>query len=163
GRQRGLPFSAAPSKSAPTFRATSRRTFPVGCGLWRTPTPEAPVDPTTTLQAVQAWPVEQQVEFLFRAWDQVLDSGWRPELTYPPSRGTAMPRLLPLLPACLLAALCLRPARADDRDELKVGVQPDGRIVVPTNQVLTPAGAQVTFPGRPVDLAFADGGKTLVV
>lgn len=47
--------------------------------------------------------------------------------------------------------------------DFKVGVQPDGRIVVPTNQVLKPTGRQVTFPGRPVDLAFADEGKTLVV
>ena len=54
-------------------------------------------------------------------------------------------------------------APADDRNALPVGVQPDGRIVVPTNQVLKPAGEQVTFPGRPVDLALADGGKTLVV
>src|SRR5262249_57357447 len=45
----------------------------------------------------------------------------------------------------------------------RAGVQPDGRIVVPTNQVLRPAGKQVTFPGRPVDLALAEGGKTLVV
>ncbi|HZT81479.1 MAG TPA: alkaline phosphatase family protein, partial [Gemmataceae bacterium] len=34
---------------------------------------------------------------------------------------------------------------------------------VPTNQVLKPAGKQVTFPGRPVDLALADDGRTLVV
>src|SRR5262249_26565696 len=45
---------------------------------------------------------------------------------------------------------------ADDQDRLQVGVQPDGRIVVPTNQVLKPAGTQVTFPGRPVDLAWVD-------
>ena len=57
------------------------------------------------------------------------------------------------------------PARADDPDTstLKVGRQADGRIVVPTNQILSPAGEQVTFPGRPVDLAWADGGNTLVV
>jgi YVTN family beta-propeller protein len=55
------------------------------------------------------------------------------------------------------------PAWADEQDALQVGVQPDGRIVVPTNQILKPAGDQVTFPGRPVDLAFADGGKTLVI
>lgn len=54
-------------------------------------------------------------------------------------------------------------AAADDLDHLKVGVQPDGRIVVPTNQILQPAGKQVLFPGRPVDLAFADDGTTLVV
>ncbi len=52
---------------------------------------------------------------------------------------------------------------ADDQDQLKVGVQPDGRIVVPTNQILQPAGKQVTFPGRPVDLALAEEGKTLVI
>jgi YVTN family beta-propeller protein len=79
-----------------------------------------------------------------------------------------MPRRLSRL--CLLSAtivvacLILSPARpADDLDALKVGVQPDGRIVVPTNQVLQPAGKQATFPGRPVDLALADGGTTLVV
>ena len=52
---------------------------------------------------------------------------------------------------------------ADERDRLKVGLQPDGRIVVPTNQILQPAGKQVTFPGRPVDLVLTHGGKTLVV
>src|SRR5690348_5723824 len=52
---------------------------------------------------------------------------------------------------------------ADDSDQLRVGVQPDCRIVVPTNQVLKPAGTQITFAGRPVDLAFADVGRTLVV
>ena len=59
--------------------------------------------------------------------------------------------------------LCTLPAAADDLDQLKVGVQPDGRIVVPTNQILKPAGRQVTFPGRPVDLALAEDGKVLVV
>src|SRR5438876_4835954 len=54
-------------------------------------------------------------------------------------------------------------ARADERDRLKVGVQPDGRIVVPTNQIIKPAGKQITFPGRPVDLALTEDGKTLVV
>ncbi len=46
---------------------------------------------------------------------------------------------------------------------LQVGIQPDGRILVPTNQFLSPAGTQIVFPGRPVDLALADGGQTLVV
>src|SRR2546421_693365 len=53
--------------------------------------------------------------------------------------------------------------RADDQDTLKVGQQPDGRLVVPTNQVLQPAGRQVLFPGRPVDLVLIDEGRTLVV
>jgi YVTN family beta-propeller protein len=53
--------------------------------------------------------------------------------------------------------------RSDESGRVRVGVQPDGSIVVPTNQVLRPAGTQVTFPGRPVDLALADEGRTLVV
>src|SRR5262249_11880731 len=60
-------------------------------------------------------------------------------------------------------ALFRPPVVADDeRDKLKVGLQPDGRIVVPTNQILQPAGTQVTFPGRPVDVLPIDGGKLLV-
>jgi YVTN family beta-propeller protein len=51
---------------------------------------------------------------------------------------------------------------AGDPDTLEVGIQPDGRIVVPTNQILEPAGRQITFPGRPVDLALAEDGKVLV-
>jgi putative addiction module component (TIGR02574 family) len=39
------------------------------------------MDPTATLHALQALPVEEQLDFLFRAWDHVLDSGWQPELT----------------------------------------------------------------------------------
>jgi hypothetical protein len=62
---------------------------------------------------------------------------------------------------CLLAVTAA--ASADERDRLKVGVQPDGRILVPTNQFLSPAGRQVTFPGRPVDLILIDDGRTLVV
>src|SRR5262245_51072495 len=65
------------------------------------------------------------------------------------------------LPACLL--ILTAAAVADERDRLKVGVQPDGRILVPTNQFLSPAGRQVTFPGRPVDLALIEDGRTLVV
>src|SRR4051794_15914630 len=53
------------------------------------------------------------------------------------------------------------PTEASER--LKVGLQPDGSIVVPTNQVLRPAGTQLTFAGRPVDCALADKGRTLIV
>ena len=71
-----------------------------------------------------------------------------------------MPRLA--LPAVVLLCTLGGPLAADERDRLKVGVQPDGRIVVPTNQILKPAGRQVTFPGRPVDLLLIDDGRTLV-
>ena len=61
----------------------------------------------------------------------------------------------------LFATLGFLATSATAQDQLKVGVQPDGRIVVPTNQVLKPAGKQITFPGRPVSLLL--DGKTLVV
>jgi YVTN family beta-propeller protein len=58
----------------------------------------------------------------------------------------------------------LGPVLAGDRpSDVTVGLQPDGSVLVPTNQVLRPAGTQITFPGRPVDLALFESGKTLVV
>jgi YVTN family beta-propeller protein len=39
----------------------------------------------------------------------------------------------------------------------------DGRIVVPTNQVLSPAGRQVIVDGRPTDLALSPDGRWLAV
>ena len=65
-----------------------------------------------------------------------------------------------VLPALLLFAG--GGAGDEPAERLKVGVQPDGRIVVPTNQILQPAGVQVTFPGRPVDLLVIEGGRLLV-
>jgi YVTN family beta-propeller protein len=47
--------------------------------------------------------------------------------------------------------------------KLQVGPQPDGSILVPSNQFLRPAGFQVTLPGRPVDLALTDNGDFLLV
>ncbi len=52
---------------------------------------------------------------------------------------------------------------AEEPPQLTIGRLADGRIAVPTNQVLAPAGQQVEFSGRPVDLALIDGGRTLVV
>ena len=67
--------------------------------------------------------------------------------------------------SALLFAVChtAHAVPGDDLDQLKVGVQPDGRVVLPTNQVLQPAGTQITFPGRPVSLLPIDDGRTLVV
>src|SRR5262245_55845546 len=73
--------------------------------------------------------------------------------------GTRMRSLAWLIVGVLMPLV----VRADEYDTLKVRPQPDGRIVVPTNQILNPAGEQVIFPGRPVDVAFAEDGKTLVV
>ncbi len=63
--------------------------------------------------------------------------------------------------ALLLASLVPHETLADKRDLLQVGPQPDGSILVPTNQLLTPAGRQVAFAGRPVDLLVLDQGRLL--
>ena len=44
-----------------------------------------------------------------------------------------------------------------------IGPQPDGSILVPTNQLLRPAGFQVQLPGRPVDMAISPNGKWMAV
>ena len=54
---------------------------------------------------------------------------------------------MPHRPA-LLFFLLASFARADDPDRMTVGRQKDGRVVVPTNQVLSPAGTQVLFRMR---------------
>ena len=46
---------------------------------------------------------------------------------------------------------------------LKVGPQSDGSILVPTDQLLRPAGLPLAFPGRPVDMALSPDGKWLAV
>jgi YVTN family beta-propeller protein len=47
--------------------------------------------------------------------------------------------------------------------QMRVGVQPDGSIFVPSNQILRPAGQQVFLKGRPVDLDLSPDGKWLAV
>jgi putative addiction module component (TIGR02574 family) len=37
------------------------------------------VDPTTTLQAVRQWPVEDRLALVFGLWDQLIEDGWQPE------------------------------------------------------------------------------------
>jgi YVTN family beta-propeller protein len=46
-------------------------------------------------------------------------------------------------------------------DRLRTGASDERRIVVPTNQVLSPAGRQVAFSGRPTDVALAPNGRWL--
>lgn len=55
-------------------------------------------------------------------------------------------------------------ARAQQTNSyLKVGPQPDGSTLVPSNQFLRPAGTQVYLPGRPVDLALIANQSLLLV
>jgi YVTN family beta-propeller protein len=48
-------------------------------------------------------------------------------------------------------------------DRTRVGQVQHGAVVVPTRQLIRPAGKSIEFHGRPVDLVLAHDGKTLYV
>jgi putative addiction module component (TIGR02574 family) len=35
--------------------------------------------PQSTAQTVAEWPLDDQLELVFRIWDQIVDSGWQPQ------------------------------------------------------------------------------------
>lgn len=39
------------------------------------------MDISPPLQEVRSWPLEKRLEFVFQVRDDILDSGWQPELT----------------------------------------------------------------------------------
>lgn len=55
------------------------------------------------------------------------------------------------------------PSQAKSYDQSRVGDSDPERIIVPTNQVLSPLGRQVAYGGRPVDLALSPDGRWLAV
>jgi YVTN family beta-propeller protein len=70
------------------------------------------------------------------------------------------------LPAvCLLIIMVFSSGcgRKSAPEPVKAGPQPDGSILVTSNQFLRPAGFQVYLPGRPVDLALMPDGNFLLV
>jgi YVTN family beta-propeller protein len=64
--------------------------------------------------------------------------------------------------ACAGARLAARGSR-QDRTDAVIGSQGEGVYLVPTGQTLTPAGKNVTFDSRPVDMALSPDGRTLAV
>ena len=72
----------------------------------------------------------------------------------------------PLFRLLFITLLLFTSVSAHAQDNFKysqVGPQPDGSILVPTNQLLRPAGFQVYMPGRPVDVALVSKEKLLLV
>jgi YVTN family beta-propeller protein len=51
----------------------------------------------------------------------------------------------------------------DSGPDYEVGPQPDGSVVTPVNQLVTPAGTQVNFSGRPLAIAVRPDQKTAAV
>src|SRR2546427_2300354 len=74
-----------------------------------------------------------------------------------------------LLGVCFLTYLNFRQSGLSKTKETfrfllsRVGIQSDQSVVVPSNQILRPAGTQISFPGRPVDMALSRDGKTLAI
>src|SRR5579859_1083174 len=72
--------------------------------------------------------------------------------------------LIPCTVALLYAGLSLSARMARQPSETAiVGKLAEGVFFVPTGQTLTPAGQNLTFDGRPLDLALSPDGKTLAV
>src|SRR6185369_13273308 len=66
--------------------------------------------------------------------------------------------------ALLIAPLGAKePEKNDLYDRSRVGPLEDGRVIVPTNQILSPAGRQVIVGGRPTDVALSPDGRWLAV
>jgi YVTN family beta-propeller protein len=63
------------------------------------------------------------------------------------------------------AAATSKPAQGDSKlyDRSHVGPLAGGRVIVPTNQILSPAGRQLIVGGRPTDVALSSNGKWLAV
>ncbi|MDR3714538.1 MAG: bifunctional YncE family protein/alkaline phosphatase family protein [Puia sp.] len=72
-----------------------------------------------------------------------------------------------LLFACLgIALVCMSVYAVRDMNifsNRKVGPQPDGSVLVPSNQLLRPAGFQVNLPGRPLGLVLTPDESRLVI
>ena len=72
--------------------------------------------------------------------------------------------LLSVAAGLLYGALALHARTAPHAsDRAIVGKQSDGTYFVPTGQTLTPAGRNIVFDGRPVDMALSPDGKRLAV
>jgi YVTN family beta-propeller protein len=62
---------------------------------------------------------------------------------------------------CLaLAAIVGIAGAASAGETYHVGLQPDGSFVLPTDQIIRPAGRAITFDGRPTALAIRPDGRT---
>jgi YVTN family beta-propeller protein len=68
-----------------------------------------------------------------------------------------------LVKHCALALLILCVRISCSADDVVVGPAATGGFVVPTRQLVRPAGSSVEFSGRPVDLVLSPDGRTVYV
>ena len=65
--------------------------------------------------------------------------------------------------SCLVIISSLAATAVAFRGHFTVGVQPDGRIVVPNGQLLTPAGTHIEVNDRPLGMVLSPDRRTLAV
>ncbi|HEX7905469.1 MAG TPA: bifunctional YncE family protein/alkaline phosphatase family protein [Chitinophagaceae bacterium] len=72
-----------------------------------------------------------------------------------------------LIGCCLVNVSTAQERIKTDKDKFEkkslVGKQKDGSYIVPTSQIIDPAGTTITFPGRPVDLSLSPDETILAV
>src|SRR5262249_30980252 len=62
-----------------------------------------------------------------------------------------------------LVVLCLGATGFAVGDRLVIGVQPDASILVPTGQIVTPAGKHIQVQDRPLGMALRRDGQIMAV
>lgn len=67
-----------------------------------------------------------------------------------------------ILAICALLSLTCS-AFSEDNEKTIIGVQDDGRVVVPTNQVLSPYGDHIILSGRANDVAVSPDGQRIAI
>lgn len=72
-------------------------------------------------------------------------------------------RLARLLTGLLILAAGIAATGFGFRYRMQVGVQPDGRILVPTGQALSPAGTHIEVNDRPLGMVVSPNGSLLAV
>jgi len=71
--------------------------------------------------------------------------------------------LIPAILGLLGLSMTMMAVAQNKKTNPKIGLQSDGSYLVPSNQVLKPAGFQVYVPGRPVDLVYLPAKGLLAV
>lgn len=63
----------------------------------------------------------------------------------------------------IVLCITLATAAAAVLTSRRIGIQPDGSILIPTGQTLTPAGTHIEVSDRPLGMVLGPDGRTLAV
>lgn len=68
-----------------------------------------------------------------------------------------------LVTIALMMLSLVVPVAAQDMPDTPIGVQEDGSVIVPSNQVLRPAGTTTQLGQRPVDMVLSPDGSLVAM